>query len=298
MDIKALRYFLAVVQEGNITRAAEKLCIAQPPLSRQMKLLEEELGVTLFTRGKKHFQLTPEGLFLKQQAEEIVFLMEKTEQQMGKMREQEYGLVSVGATETCGVGVLSEMVEKFHELAPNIQFRIWTGSSDEIQDHLEKNLVDIGVIRAPFPMEQYERHFLKNEAWIAVFSLEHPLAALTENVVELSLLKEQPLMIPIRRSVQNEINSWFNEIVSERNIFCFYNSVTSVAGMAERGVGVIICPESARNFLNEDRLTDREIIDPHHESQVFLVKKRYQVLPTAAERFWNFAVQYGQKKKT
>lgn len=297
MDVKALKYFLAVAREGNITRAAEKLCMAQPPLSRQMKLLEEELGVTLFIRGKKHFQLTPEGVFLRQQAEEIIFLMEKTEQQMGEMREQEYGMVSIAATETCGAGMLSEMVENFHRAAPNIQFQIWTGSSDEIQDRLEKNLVDIGVVRAPFPMEQYERVFLKNEFWIVVMSREHPLAAATEDTIELADLREQPLMIPIRRSIQNEINSWFNEIVSERNIFCSYNSIISIMGMAEHGLGMIICPESTRNFINKEKLTCRKIVKPEHESQVFLVKKRFQVLPTAAQRFWKYALQYGDKKE-
>lgn len=85
MDIKTLRYFLTVAQEKNITRAAEKLFLAQPPLSRQMKLLEQELGVTLFIRGKRQIRLTEEGYYLKQQAEEIIYLLEKTEQHLKRM---------------------------------------------------------------------------------------------------------------------------------------------------------------------------------------------------------------------
>ena len=118
MDIKALKYFLAVAQEQNITRAAEKLCMAQPPLSRQMKLLEEELGVTLFVRGNRQIQLTEEGYYLKQQAEEIILLMERTQQQLGKMGGSASGLISIGATEACGASILSEMIEQFHEIAP------------------------------------------------------------------------------------------------------------------------------------------------------------------------------------
>ena len=125
MDIKSLRYFLAVVQEGNITQAAKKLCIAQPPLSRQIRLLEEELGVTLFLRGKKKIRLTEEGRFLKQQAEEIIELMEKTQEQLGRLGSSVHGLVSVAAVESFGIGLLSEMVEAFHREYPQVHFQIW-----------------------------------------------------------------------------------------------------------------------------------------------------------------------------
>ena len=102
MDIRTLRYFLVTAQERNFTKAANKLCMAQPPLSRQIKLLEEELGVTLFIRNSRQLQLTEEGYFLKQQAEEILLLIEKTEHQLEKMGNNDYGTISIGATESCG----------------------------------------------------------------------------------------------------------------------------------------------------------------------------------------------------
>ena len=96
MDLKDLQYFLAVAQAGTITGAAAKLCMAQPPLSRQMKELEEELGTTLFIRGKRHIRLTEEGIFLRQQAEEILSLMEKTRGQLSRMGTGAGGLISIG----------------------------------------------------------------------------------------------------------------------------------------------------------------------------------------------------------
>lgn len=298
MDIKALKYFLAVAQERNITKAAEKLCMAQPPLSRQMKILEEELGVTLFIRGKRQIQLTEEGYYLKQQAEEIILLVEKTEQQLGKMGGSEHGTLSIGATEVCGASILSEMLEQFHIIAPMVHFQIWSGNGDEIRDRLEKNLVDVGIVREPFNMENYDRAFLRREPWIAVFSKEHPLAEGTEGGIEISMLKEEPLMIPIRQPIQNEINSWFNEMVTERNIFCLYNSLISVMGLVEHGLGIAICPESARSLTNREKLVYRKIIRPEHESQIFLVKKRFQVMTTASELFWKFALDYASEKKS
>ena len=106
MDIRTLRYFLVTAQERNFTKAANKLCMAQPPLSRQIKLLEEELGVTLFIRNSRQLQLTEEGYFLKQQAEEILLLIEKTEHQLEKMGNNDYGTIYIGATESCGGSIL------------------------------------------------------------------------------------------------------------------------------------------------------------------------------------------------
>ena len=145
MDIRSLRYFLVTAQEKNITKAAEKLFIAQPPLSRQIKLLEEELGVTLFIRGKRQLQLTEEGYYLKQQAEKIIYLLDKTENRLGSMTNSEYGTISLGATETCCVSILSDLIGQFHKLYPHIRFQLWAGDSDELQERLKNNLVDIGI---------------------------------------------------------------------------------------------------------------------------------------------------------
>ena len=149
MDMKDLQYFLAVAQAGTITGAATKLCMAQPPLSRQMKELEEELGTTLFIRGKRHIRLTEEGIFLRQQAEEILSLMEKTRGQLSRMGTGAGGLISIGVTESCGAGVLSDIIERFHSDFPGIRYNIWCGNGDEINDKLDKGLVDLGIRKRP-----------------------------------------------------------------------------------------------------------------------------------------------------
>ena len=177
MDLKDLQYFLAVAQAGTITGAAAKLCMAQPPLSRQMKELEEELGTTLFIRGKRHIRLTEEGIFLRQQAEEILSLMEKTRGQLSRMGTGAGGLISIGVTESCGAGVLSDIIERFHSDFPGIRYNIWCGNGDEINDKLDKGLVDLGIVREPFRTEKYESALIKTESWTALLSREHPMAA-------------------------------------------------------------------------------------------------------------------------
>ena len=172
MDLKDLQYFLAVAQAGTITGAAAKLCMAQPPLSRQMKELEEELGTTLFIRGKRHIRLTEEGIFLRQQAEEILSLMEKTRGQLSRMGTGAGGLISIGVTESCGAGVLSDIMERFHSDFPGIRYNIWCGNGDEINDKLDKGLVDLGIVREPFRTEKYESALIKTESWTALLSRE------------------------------------------------------------------------------------------------------------------------------
>ena len=289
MDIKSLQYFLEVAREENITRAAQKLCIAQPPLSRQLQKLEEELGVQLLIRGKRRVQLTEEGVFLKQQAEEIIALMERTKYQLGMVKSSTYGTVSIAVTESCGAGVMCSLIRKFHEIYPGIHFQILAGSGDEVNRRLEQNLADIGIMREPFDMETYDREFLKSEPWLAVMGKETPLARETGKTVPLSRLGGEDLIIPARLPIQEEINSWFNDAAQERNIFCVYNSPAALIPLVESGAAVAICPESVKSFAGGRRLVFKPIVEPRKDSRLYLVKKRRQMMPLAAQLFWEFA---------
>ena len=288
MDIKTLRYFLAVAQEGTITRAAETLRIAQPPLSRQMQLLEEELGVTLFVRGKRSISLTEEGIFLKQQAEEIISLLEKTQNQLGKIKNSTHGTISLGVTETCGASTLPALVDPFHRQYPNIRYNIWCGNGDEVREKLEKGLVDVGLVREPFNTEPYERIFLKKEAWIALMSVNHPLAAVTTDTIELGQLTGEPLIIPSRLRLQTEISHWFDQAAGAQNVLCLYNTLSCLVPLVENNLGIAICPESARYYTNPQKLAYRQITRPEHISSLLMVRRRHLVLTAATNCFWEF----------
>lgn len=292
MDIKALKYFLTVAQEGTITHAAEKLCMAQPPLSRQLQQLEEELGVTLFIRGKRQIQLTEEGWYLKQQAEEILNLVDKTETQLNKIQSYTHGTISMGVTEACGASILSELIGLFHAKYPYVRFNVWCGNGDEINEKLDKNLVDIGIIREPFNTEKYESTFFKAEPWIALLSVSHPLASNSYEKIELHQLANEQLIIPSRLQLQDEINYWFNEIEQERNIFCMYNSLASIIPLVENNIGIAICPDSVRAFTNDQKLVYKKIVNPEHLSNLMVIRKRHQIMPAITSYFWNFIHNY------
>ena len=139
MEFRTLHYFLTVAHERNITRAAEKLHMAQPPLTRQIKQLEGELGVTLFHRGGRQLRLTEEGRFLQQQGAEILQLLEKTTQQLKQMGPEEHGTLSLCTTEATGATLLSRLIAAFHETSPHIRFEILSGSGTENRDR--ENLI-------------------------------------------------------------------------------------------------------------------------------------------------------------
>lgn len=215
--------------------------------------------------------------------------MEKTREQMGRLGGGVHGLVSVAAVESFGIGLLSEMVETFHREYPQVHFQIWCGNSDEVRDKLERGLADVGIVRAPVYMEQCEQIFLRSEPWVAAMSRRHPLAAEEGDEVRLEQLGGETLMIPVRASLQEEINHWFNEIAQDREILCYYNSSASMLPLVERGMGIAICPGAARYFAGGEGIIYKTIVKPRKESRLYMVRRRYQMLPQAAGAFWDFA---------
>lgn len=288
-----MRYFLMVAQEGTISRAAEKLCMAQPPLSRQLQQLEEELGVCLFIRGKRQIRLTAEGEFLKQQAEEIIALLEKTENQLMKTQSSTHGTVMLGVTESCGASVLSGLIDAFHKKYPHVRYNIWCGNGDETNERIDKGLVDIGIVREPFDTEKYESIFLKTEAWIALLGRQHPLSSEPEETIELSRLAREPLIIPSRLTVQNEISNWFSMAAGEQNILCLYNTLSCVVPLVSNNLAIAICPESVRYFTDSQKLVYKKIINPEHLSRIMAVRQRHRIMSTAAGRLWDFIREGG-----
>lgn len=292
MEFRTLHYFLTVAHERNITRAAEKLHMAQPPLTRQIKQLEAELGVTLFHRGGRQLRLTEEGRFLQQQGAEILQLLEKTTQQLKQMGPEEHGTLSLCTTEATGATLLSRLIAAFHETSPHIRFEILSGSGTENRDRLEKNLVDMGIFREPVNLEPYDQLFLRREPWGILCSPASPLAAQDQEDVALAQLWDIPLMLPMRQALQEDIDHWLGQALPQRKVFCLYSSIFSILGLAQQGLGVILAPQSVQALIDPKKLVFRTLVQPSHFSQIYLVKRRFQLMTPAAARFWEFAQEF------
>ena len=156
IETRLMQYFLAVAKEQNITKAAKVLHITQPTLSRQMAMLEKEIGATLFIKGSRPLSLTNEGYLLRRRAEEVLDLLAKTEAEVSCGKEELEGTVTIGCGEIAAVQYLAKIIEKFHEIHPLVVFDIYTANADQIRQRMDEGLSDIGLLLEPSDIEQYE----------------------------------------------------------------------------------------------------------------------------------------------
>ena len=286
MDLRSLKYFTVVAQELNITRAAEKLNMSQPPLSNQLKALEEELGVTLLIRGKRHLQLTEAGNLLLRRANQILELADKTRQELTDLKDGLSGTISIGIVEGRAPFLVSRWISGFREEFPRIQYSLWNGSSDDVLDRLYRGLVDIAVIAAPYDTEHLEGFQVGREPWVAIIPAGHPLAKAEGKQISLSSLAGEPLIVPSRKSRVDAIRKWFREIGEEPNIICEMSNYLDAVALSERGVGISIFPQTT--YTPNALLVTKVITDSERQVEYVLVHSK-QLLPSPLiNEFLNF----------
>lgn len=287
MELRTLRYFLTVAEEQNITHAARKLNISQPPLSRQLSQLEEELGVALFIRGKRHIQLTEEGKYLAQQARHILNMTEQTCQQLIQMKDETIkGMLLLGVTETCSASILPVILPEFRRLYPQVSYNIWCGSSNDIGEGIHQGILDIGIIREPLSMENFETGYLCNEAWIAITGKSHPLSRASS--VTLEQLCSEPLFIPSRQPLQNEIRNLLASFSISYEIAGMYNQISSIIPLISVNMGIAICPESVKKYTDDRRLSYLNISKPQLITGLYMIRAQNRLKTPAAKAFWDY----------
>ena len=193
MELRILQYFLMVAREKNITRAAKQLHMTQPTLSRQLMQLEDELGKPLFIRGKRKIELTDEGVLLRRRAEEILSLVNKTEQEITQSEEEMVGQIMIGTgIFSSSQTVLSQVIEEFHDEYPLVKFDIYVGNADLIKERVDQGLVDIGILLEPVDISKYNHLRIPlQEKWGIIVSKTNSLA--NKPYVKKEDLKELPL---------------------------------------------------------------------------------------------------------
>ena len=280
MELRVLKYFLAVAREENITKAAALLHLTQPTLSRQLMQLEEELGVQLFRRSRYHIELTEDGMLLRRRAQELVDLAEKTTREF-TMRESEIvGEIAIGAGETRSMSFLSRAMVSFRENYPKVTFRIFSANADDVKERLDTGLLDMGLLTEPVDVGRYAFCRMKErDRWGVLVRLDSPLANL--NSVTPNDLERVPLIISGRESVQRELANWFGDRWDRLQIAASFNLILNAANMVRYGVGTALSFDL--NFSFDDL---RFIpLSPTMDTGTVLVWKKDQVLTPAVEAF-------------
>ena len=287
MEIRVLRYFLAVAREESITKAADVLHITQPTLSRQIAQLEDEIGVRLFERGTRKIFLTSEGLLLRRRAEEILELVDKTERELTEQDEAVEGIVSIGCGDLAAVQILPELFRTFHARYPAVTFDLYTATADHVKDRMDRGLTDIGLLMEPIGMEKYEYLRLsQREQWVVIMHPEAPLARL-ERITPQDL-KDQTLILPRRLNIQSELAGWFGEEFEKLNVLFTSNLPSNSSIMSYHKLAYSIAIRGSVSFWDPKKITYRPLSPPLTSSSV-LAWKRKQPFGLAAAKFIQFA---------
>lgn len=284
MEIRALKYFLAVAEEENITVAAGKLHITQPALSRQMMDLEKELGKPLFIRTNKKTYLTEDGLHLKQRAQEILSLVEKTASELQTTSGEIYGQIHFGAGETDAMRVFADVAGRIHRKHPKIQFNLFSGNADDILEKLENGILDFGLIfSTTFPETYHSIPVPLSNTRGLLMRRDSPWAKYDRITVD--LLKRMPLITPSRTSYnQNFLSQWCGKDMDSLHIVATYNLIYNAVFLVEAGIGNALCLE---NLVNTDQSSTLCFcpLDPPSYATPMLIWKKGKKLSKASEVF-------------
>lgn len=295
MDIRIIKYFLMVAEEENITKAANRLKISQPPLSKQIKQLEEELGVQLFARDKNKMHLTEAGFLLKNYGQAIVELMDKTIEQIYAIKNGVSGTVSIAALESATTSFLPDWIKAFRDKYDNVMFDLWSGTTDEIMEKLSHGVSDIGIIRSPLDDDDYEYIELVPEPWVVLMRKDNPLANEPGEYIELSMIGQQPLLIPARACRLKEISEWFHKSGEKPNVIMRFNDMINCVALVKKDVAIAICPMSVKYMLSGDELVYKKITAPKVESKTMIIWLKNRYYSQATKEFIKFMKVEGPK---
>lgn len=285
MDIRVLQYFLAVAREESITAAAETLHMTQPPLSRQLKDLEDELGKQLLIRGSRKVTLTEDGLLLRKRAEEMIELMEKTKAEISSSDETINGDVYIGASETDGVRLVAQAIEEIQKEHPQIHFHFYSGHAEDITDRLDRGLLDFGVFIEPADMGKYD--FIRlpaTDIWGLLMRKDSPLAK--KEFITADDLRGISIIISNQAMVRNEMAGWAGSVYEKLNIVASYNLLYNASLLVEERVGYALCLDKIIKTSSDDPLCFRPL-EPKLEVSLCFGWKKYQVFSKAAQAFLN-----------
>ncbi len=283
MDIRTLSYFVTIAEELNITKAAAKLCMSQPPLSSQMKALEDELDTVLFIRGKRRLQLTDSGKLLYRHAKEILSLVNKTKEEIRAMDKGMRGKIAIGLVEGSAPIIAADWIERFVSQHKNVEFHVVDGNSDELIQKLRSGLIDMAVITSPCDSTLLNSFKVGQEKMTAFMSKDNPLATIQGDTIDLSMLKDKPLIIPSRVAMNTMIYKWFKEIHAEPHIVCRMDNYLDVAALAGRNIGISIFPKTS--YILNDQIIAKEIVNPERYVEYLFVWLKDKPLSLLDEAF-------------
>ena len=257
MELRILRYFLAVAEERSFSRAAERLHVSQPALSQQLAAYESEIGSKLFVRSPKQIELTDKGRVLLSHARDIVELATRTEESLKADTGKELaGTVVIGAGEVTAFGRLAKAMKTLHEAHPKLDFRIISGNGEDLAGGLANGTIDLALFVGPGRYEEFDYQELPDtHRWGLLLKADDPLAR--KKAITPKDLPKTPVITSRQRMVMNFLSGWLGQPFSNLNIAATYNLLYNAAHLVNEGLGAAICLDGLLPAIFSDKLVFR-----------------------------------------
>ncbi|WP_371377068.1 LysR family transcriptional regulator [Sporomusa aerivorans] len=283
MDLRQLKYFLVIAEEGQITSAAKRLNMAQPPLSQQMKMLESELGVQLLERGSRSVRLTEAGQVLRDRAEQVFELLNTTRRELKDFHAGIRGTLSIGTVASLGVALLPAYIREFREQYPQVTFQLWEGDTHRITELLKSGVVEIGIVRSAHDEEIFHSISLPAESLAAAVHRKFGDIITDSRYLSLADLKARPLSI--HRRMESLILQCCIQAGFEPEIVCKGDDVRSLLAWADHGVGIALIPRSAVDLVPTAHLHFYELVNPRIELPQTVIWRKQGYVSAQARGF-------------
>lgn len=282
MEIRTLRYFLAVAREENMTKAAEQLHVTQPTLSKALKALEDELGKKLFTRHSFSIRLTEEGVLLRNRAEDLVGMADKITQEFVTLDDITGGDIYFGLAESCQIQVLARAIRDFRRQYPDLRYHITSGDTEQVTEKLDKGLLDFAVLVGQPDIDCYEAlEFPEADRWGLVFRSDDPLSQ--KEIITVDDLIGLPLFCS-EQSWKNDLPNWCGDRILELRLEGSFRLAYNASLFAKEGLGYLLTLDHLVDTSTESGLVFRPLT-PLLETKLYLIWKKYQAFSPIAERF-------------
>jgi DNA-binding transcriptional LysR family regulator len=282
MELRHLRYFVAVAEELHFGRAAERLHIAQPPLSQQIRRLETELGVELFRRNRRRVRLTDAGRLLLEQSRPLLAQADDLERLLGRAGAGEIGRLTIGFVGSASYQVLPAVLHEFRNRFPEVELRLEEGTTEEQVPALLSGRIDVGLVRPPVADDAIKLTPLVTERLIAALPEGHPLAK--RATVPVAALAQEPFVLTPRR-----ITGLYEDVIGVCRAAGFSPQVVqeasewqTIIGLVSAGIGVSLVPESVATF-RRPRVAYRPLRGPNASLEIAIAQRRDDRSPLVAQ---------------
>lgn len=281
MEIRVLRYFLAIAREENMTRAAKYLHVTQPTLSKQIKQLEEEIGKKLFIRSNYSIKLTDEGLLLRKRAEDILSMVDKTMEEFQALDDITGGDIYIGAAESESFSYFATVAKDLQLQYPNVKFHLYSGNTEVIAERLDRGLLDFAIIVQEVDLSKY--NYIKiptSDTWGVIMRKDSPLAK--KEYISIEDLIDLPLIVS-RQGITEDYPKLFKEKLDQLHIVATFDLIYNASIMVKEGFGYALSFDKIVDTSENSELCFR-VLKPELKTNMYIIWKKYQVFTPIAEK--------------